>query len=126
MPLQFGALSGFRCTEFDFFWTGYAYNNRDDRQAVLELPSCSRGNFTLQFPYPVHSLPSLPCGDTRCTCTVPGNGTDGMPVRTSNPEGLAPHIPVSVCCEYNHSAGVRGRAFMRELLILEALRVNTT
>lgn len=121
VPLRFDTLSGFKCTEFDFFWTGYAYNNRDDRQAALVVPDCARGNLTLRFPYPVRSIPSLPCGDPRCMCTVRRAAT-GAPVYERDPTDIAPSTPVSACCAYAPGAGPRDRVYMRDLLVLENKR----
>lgn len=123
VPLQFDTLGGFLCAEFTFYWTGYAYDNRADRQAVLEVPDCAHGNVTLRFPYAVLSLPSFPCGDARVVCAVQrggGDGGDGAPwVRQMALADIAPREPVSVCAAYPRGTSARDRVYLRELFVVE-------
>ncbi len=116
VSLEFDTLSGFRCDQHDFFWTGRAFTVRGTRRAALEVPDCKRGNFTMRFPYTIKTFPSLPCME--CVCGVQ-HGGDGHPfVQEADPVGIPPHTAVSVCCPYRPYTPRSKRQYLHELFMV--------
>jgi hypothetical protein len=116
IPLTFEHLSGFDCGEFEFSWTGQAQYERADREGALEVPDCSRGNFSIRIPYAVHSVESVPCGRT-----LEGDFVCAANGRRSMLKNLPAGAELSLCCAYGASQSRPRYLFLHELLILADL-----